>query len=68
MSNRKSLELTLNLGCDDQSDSAVRELFEACKTGDLAKVKKYSNANFNAKDVTGRKSTALHFASGKLTY
>lgn len=51
---------------DDQIELATRELFEACKTGDLAKVKRYTNAStVNARDVTGRKSTALHFASGK---
>lgn len=65
MSNRKSLELNLSID-DGQTDSAIRELFEACKTGDLAKVKKFTNqATVNARDVSGRKSTALHFASGK---
>lgn len=43
-----------------------RELFEACRNGDLAKVKKLVNAhNVNAKDTSGRKSSPLHFAAGK---
>lgn len=42
-----------------------RELFEACRNGDLAKVKKLVNAhNVNAKDTSGRKSSPLHFAAG----
>lgn len=65
MTSRKSLELNLNFDNDSQTDSSIRELFEACKTGDLAKVKKFTSpATVNARDVTGRKSTALHFASG----
>lgn len=43
----------------------LRELFEACRTGDLAKVKKLVNAQtVNARDTAGRKSTPLHFAAG----
>lgn len=42
-----------------------RELFEACRNGDLNKVKKLvSSHNVNAKDTAGRKSTPLHFAAG----
>lgn len=48
------------------SSESIRELFEACKTGDLVKVKKFINpGTVNARDKEGRKSTALHFASGK---
>lgn len=44
-----------------------RELFEACRNGDLSKVKKLvSSHNVNAKDTAGRKSTPLHFAAGLL--
>ncbi|CAH1784884.1 unnamed protein product, partial [Owenia fusiformis] len=44
---------------------AGRELFEACKNGDLVKVKKLVNtSNVNAKDTAGRKSSPLHFAAG----
>lgn len=41
-------------------------LFEACKNGDLDAVKKLLTAqNVNSRDVSGRKSTPLHFAAGK---
>lgn len=40
-------------------------LFEACKNGELEKVKKFlTPQNVNARDVAGRKSTPLHFAAG----
>ena len=46
-------------------DDAGRELFEACRTGDLAKVKAVVTVhNVNAKDTAGRKSSPLHFAAG----
>ncbi|XP_052772153.1 poly [ADP-ribose] polymerase tankyrase-1-like isoform X2 [Mya arenaria] len=42
-----------------------RELFEACRNGDLNKVKKLVNQhNVNSKDTAGRKSSPLHFAAG----
>ncbi|XP_036428039.1 poly [ADP-ribose] polymerase tankyrase-2 isoform X2 [Colossoma macropomum] len=42
-----------------------RELFEACRSGDLERVKKLLNAaNVNSRDTAGRKSTPLHFAAG----
>ena len=41
-------------------------LFEACKTGDTAAVKQLATPeNVNSRDMTGRKSTPLHFAAGK---
>ena len=43
-----------------------RELFEACRNGDLTRVKKFVNqGNINARDTAGRKSSPLHFAAGK---
>lgn len=40
-------------------------LFEACKNGDLEKVKKFlTPENVNSRDTAGRKSTPLHFAAG----
>lgn len=46
-----------------------RELFEACRNGDVSRVKRLVNSvNVNAKDVTGRKSTPLHFAAGHRTH
>lgn len=48
------------------ANDPLRELFEACKGGDLAKVKKLINPQtVNARDTAGRKSTPLHFAAGK---
>lgn len=46
---------------------AFRELFEACRNGDVSRVKRLvDSVNVNAKDMAGRKSTPLHFAAGKL--
>uniref|UniRef100_A0A665XBE2 Poly [ADP-ribose] polymerase n=1 Tax=Echeneis naucrates TaxID=173247 RepID=A0A665XBE2_ECHNA len=46
-------------------NGAFRELFEACRNGDVSRVKKLVDAvNVNAKDMAGRKSTPLHFAAG----
>ncbi|KAK9703982.1 Poly(ADP-ribose) polymerase catalytic domain [Popillia japonica] len=47
------------------SNDPLRELFEACKTGDIAKVRKLvTPQTVNARDTAGRKSTPLHFAAG----
>ncbi|XP_033887112.1 poly [ADP-ribose] polymerase tankyrase-2-like isoform X4 [Acipenser ruthenus] len=43
----------------------TRELFEACRNGDVERVKKLINPeNVNSRDTAGRKSTPLHFAAG----
>uniref|UniRef100_A0A672JAZ5 Poly [ADP-ribose] polymerase n=1 Tax=Salarias fasciatus TaxID=181472 RepID=A0A672JAZ5_SALFA len=43
---------------------AFRELFEACRNGDVSRVKRLvDSVNVNAKDMAGRKSTPLHFAA-----
>lgn len=43
----------------------LRDLFEACRNGDLNRVRKLANTqNVNARDTAGRKSTPLHFAAG----
>ncbi|XP_067936599.1 poly [ADP-ribose] polymerase tankyrase-1-like isoform X2 [Watersipora subatra] len=48
-----------------QNSDSGRELFEACRSGDLSKVKTLVNAiNVNSRDTAGRKSTPLHFAAG----
>ncbi|XP_026286489.1 poly [ADP-ribose] polymerase tankyrase [Frankliniella occidentalis] len=61
-SKRPALSAPEHLSC--QSDP-LRELFEACKTGDIVKVKKLvSPQTVNARDTAGRKSTPLHFAAG----
>lgn len=45
-----------------------RELFEACRNGDVSRVKRLvDTGNVNAKDMAGRKSTPLHFAAGQLS-
>uniref|UniRef100_A0A8C8DTE0 Poly [ADP-ribose] polymerase n=1 Tax=Oryzias sinensis TaxID=183150 RepID=A0A8C8DTE0_9TELE len=50
---------------DGSAYGAFRELFEACRNGDVSRVKKLVDAmNVNAKDMAGRKSTPLHFAAG----
>ncbi|MEQ2261526.1 hypothetical protein XENORESO_011655 [Xenotaenia resolanae] len=47
------------------ANGAFRELFEACRNGNVSRVKKLVDAgNVNAKDLAGRKSTPLHFAAG----
>ncbi len=56
------MQVDPNLATSD----AGRELFEACRNGDLNKVKKLvSTHNVNAKDTAGRKSSPLHFAAGE---
>lgn len=56
---------TGNPGSGGGAAGAFRELFEACRTGDVSRVKKLVDAvNVNAKDMAGRKSTPLHFAAG----
>lgn len=51
------------------TSGAFRELFEACRNGDVSRVKRLvDSVNVNAKDMAGRKSTPLHFAAGKYEY
>lgn len=54
-------------GVMESSGSAEpRELFEACRSGDLERVKKLvCPLNVNSRDTAGRKSTPLHFAAGE---
>ncbi|XP_043569081.1 poly [ADP-ribose] polymerase tankyrase-2-like [Chiloscyllium plagiosum] len=43
----------------------TRELFEGCRNGDVARVRRLLRAdNVNARDTAGRRSTPLHFAAG----
>ena len=43
----------------------LRELFEACKSGDVLRVRSMvDSTNVNARDTAGRRSTPLHFAAG----
>ncbi|XP_032371335.1 poly [ADP-ribose] polymerase tankyrase-1 isoform X1 [Etheostoma spectabile] len=51
--------------CSSGIGGAFRELFEACRNGDVSRVKRLvDSVNVNAKDMAGRKSTPLHFAAG----
>ncbi|KAJ8025370.1 Tankyrase-1 [Holothuria leucospilota] len=57
--------LTAFLTSNNLPNDPNRELFEACRNGDLTRVKKcVSSSTVNAKDVAGRKSSPLHFAAG----
>lgn len=52
---------------DAESCEGGRELFEACRNGDVTKVRRIvnTNSNVNLRDTAGRKSSPLHFAAGK---
>uniref|UniRef100_A0A7N8XPG9 Poly [ADP-ribose] polymerase n=1 Tax=Mastacembelus armatus TaxID=205130 RepID=A0A7N8XPG9_9TELE len=52
-------------GAPPASPPMALELFEACRNGDVSRVKRLvDSVNVNAKDMAGRKSTPLHFAAG----
>lgn len=64
MSGRVNLDLAMG------DPGPLLELFEACKLGDLSKVKRLVSSQrgeslVNSRDKEGRKSTCLHFAAGK---
>ncbi|XP_017772298.1 PREDICTED: tankyrase [Nicrophorus vespilloides] len=64
MANRRAL-LTASMEPLPSSSDPLRDLFEACKTGDIARVRKLiTPQTVNARDTAGRKSTPLHFAAG----
>ncbi|XP_078310376.1 poly [ADP-ribose] polymerase tankyrase-1-like [Crassostrea virginica] len=64
MATRRSL-LQNDSSSPSHANDPGRDLFEACRNGDLNKVKKLVNHhNVNAKDTAGRKSSPLHFAAG----
>ena len=54
------MESTLN------ENEKGRELFEACRTGDVTRVRSLIQGGWpvNMRDTAGRKSTPLHFAAG----
>ncbi|XP_052427404.1 poly [ADP-ribose] polymerase tankyrase-2 isoform X2 [Carassius gibelio] len=60
------MSLRRSSGLMESSGSAEpRELFEACRSGDLERVKRLvCPVNVNSRDTAGRKSTPLHFAAG----
>lgn len=53
------------LQSNNSSNCMLKELFTACRNGDISKVRKLANPmNVNARDSNGRRSTPLHFAAG----
>jgi tankyrase len=49
----------------EPDEEAIRDQFNACKNGDLQRVKSLVNElNVNSRDRNGRRSTCLHFAAG----
>lgn len=66
LQSRSMLSVNLETALINGVNDPLRDLFEACKTGDIVKVKKLITAQtVNARDTAGRKSTPLHFAAGK---
>lgn len=62
MASRRTVLASTN---EISGNDPLRELFEACRNGDLSRVKKIAtHQNVNARDTAGRKSTPLHFAAG----
>ncbi|XP_038620066.1 LOW QUALITY PROTEIN: poly [ADP-ribose] polymerase tankyrase-2 [Tachyglossus aculeatus] len=52
-------------GPSEAGEPSARELFEACRNGDVERVKRLvSPDGVNSRDTAGRKSTPLHFAAG----
>lgn len=52
-------------GCGAAAAEPARELFEACRNGDVERVKRLVRPeNVNSRDTAGRKSSPLHFAAG----
>ena len=64
-SRRPSVASTFMDGGPHENDSG-RELFEACRTGDVTRVRYLiqNGWDVNMRDTAGRKSTPLHFAAG----
>lgn len=53
-------------GVAEAVEPCARELFEACRNGDVERVKRLvTPEKVNSRDTAGRKSTPLHFAAGK---
>lgn len=66
MASRRSV-LAASMESLPNSTDPLRDLFEACKTGDIARVRKLvTPQTVNARDTAGRKSTPLHFAAGMI--
>ncbi|KAF0287606.1 Tankyrase-1 [Amphibalanus amphitrite] len=64
MSRRAALSLPSDSFSQCPNDP-LREMFEACRVGEVSKVKKLvTNQTVNARDSAGRKSSPLHIAAG----
>ena len=62
-----TLETTSGETQGKSKNSALElQLFEACRKGEMSKIQKLvgQQIDINAKDMNGRRSTALHFAGG----
>lgn len=69
MANRRALLSASMEPLPNSQGDPLRELFEACKTGDITRVRKLiTPQTVNARDTAGRKSTPLHFAAGNFTF
>ena len=71
LSTAERLPLTLEITNTDsqgkyKNTDLELQLFEACRRGEMTKIQKLvgQQVDINAKDLNGRKSTALHFAAG----
>ncbi|XP_077992722.1 poly [ADP-ribose] polymerase tankyrase-2-like [Glandiceps talaboti] len=65
MASRDSSRRSVSLQQHSENLDPNRDLFEACRNGDLVRVKKLVTPhNVNARDTAGRKSSPLHFAAG----
>uniref|UniRef100_T1ISP3 Uncharacterized protein n=1 Tax=Strigamia maritima TaxID=126957 RepID=T1ISP3_STRMM len=65
MVSRRSVFSNLDVAAAVSPNDPLRELYEACRHGDVNRVKKLiTSQNVNASDTAGRKSTPLHFAAG----
>ncbi|XP_078496583.1 poly [ADP-ribose] polymerase tankyrase-2-like [Lissotriton helveticus] len=57
--------MTSGRHCTGSGEEPARELFEACRTGDLERVRRLLGTdNVNGRDTSGRRSSPLHFAAG----
>ncbi len=65
MTGRRSLSSIAQESISISPGDPLRDLFEGCKHGDVARVRLLvAGQNVNARDTAGRKSSPLHFAAG----
>ncbi|CAL8284056.1 unnamed protein product [Merluccius merluccius] len=62
---KKEVEEEVQVQEETETQDGHRELFEACRSGDLERARSLvTRGNVNSRDTAGRKSTPLHFAAG----